>query len=43
VNFVWHASRWKALRHLGQSLRARRHLARAVAQARAAQEAAARL
>jgi hypothetical protein len=35
VNFVWHASRWKALTHLGQSLRARRHLARAVAQARA--------
>lgn len=40
VNFVWHASRWKALRHLGQSLRARKHLARAVAQARALQQAA---
>jgi Cupin-like domain len=40
VNFVWFASRWKSLRHLGQSLRARRHVARALAQARALQKAA---
>jgi hypothetical protein len=41
VNFVWFASRWKSLRHLGQALRARRHVARALAQARALQRAAA--
>jgi hypothetical protein len=40
VNFVWFASPWKSLRHLGQALRARRHVARALAQARALQRAA---
>ena len=40
VNFVWFASRWKAVRHLGQALRARRHVARQLAQAMALQRAA---
>jgi len=40
INFVWFASLPRRLRHLGQYLRARRHLARARASARAAQEAA---
>jgi lysine-specific demethylase 8 len=35
VNFVWSVSPWKSARHLGQYLRARRHLARATAAARA--------
>jgi hypothetical protein len=37
LNFVWFASRWKNLQHLPQALRARRHVARALAQARALQ------
>jgi lysine-specific demethylase 8 len=39
VNFVWFASRWKTLRHFGQALRARRHVAGALAQARALAQA----
>jgi lysine-specific demethylase 8/jumonji domain-containing protein 7 len=35
VNFVWSVSPWRSARHLGQYLRARRHLVRQTAAARA--------
>jgi hypothetical protein len=40
LNFVWFASTARNVRHLGQYLRARRHIARSQAAARAKQEAA---
>jgi hypothetical protein len=40
INFVWLASPARNLRHLGQYLRARHHLARGRASARAQHEAA---